>query len=107
MVVLPASVDTTADQFRQNEAHNRALADQLRARLRQVQAGGGSAAIARHRGRGKLLARERIARLCDAGTPFLELGALAAWELYDGEAPAAGLVTGIGAVSGREVMIVA
>ena len=54
-----------------------------------------------------MLARERIARLCDEGTPFLELGALTAWELYDGEAPSAGLVTGIGTVSGREVVIVA
>ena len=75
--------------------------------MRLVQAGGGSAAVERHRARGKLLARERIDRLCDPDTPFLELSALAAWDLYDGEAPAAGIVTGIGAVSGREVMIVA
>jgi acetyl-CoA carboxylase carboxyltransferase component len=72
-----------------------------------VQAGGGESAVARHRARGKLLARERIARLCDPGTPFVEIGALAAWDLYEGEAPAAGIVTGIGTVSGRAVMLVA
>jgi acetyl-CoA carboxylase carboxyltransferase component len=100
-------IDLASEQSRENEAHNRALAADLRDRLRIVQAGGGEAAIARHRGRGKLLARERIARLCDSDTPFLELGALAAWDQYDGEAPSAGLVTGIGTVSGREVMLVA
>jgi acetyl-CoA carboxylase carboxyltransferase component len=95
------------DEAEQNEAHNRALVADLRARLRAVQAGGGPDAIKRHRARGKLLARERIARLTDAGTPFLELGALAADGLYDGDAPSAGIVTGIGTVSGREAVIVA
>ncbi|MFN8635596.1 MAG: carboxyl transferase domain-containing protein [Chloroflexota bacterium] len=107
MTTLRSAFDATSDEARQNDAHNRQLAADLRDRLRLVQAGGGSEAISRHRGRGKLLARERIARLCDPGTPFLELGALAAWELYDGEAPSAGIVTGIGTVSGREVMVVA
>jgi acetyl-CoA carboxylase carboxyltransferase component len=107
MTTLRSAFDPTADISRQNDAHNRVLAATLRERLRVVQGGGGAVAIARHRARGKLLARERIARLCDPSTPFLELGALAAWEQYEGEAPAAGIVTGIGTVSGREVMIVA
>ena len=107
MALLRSAIDLGSEQHRQNDAHNRALAHELRERVRVVQAGGGAAAVERHRARGKLLARERIARLCDAGTPFLELGALAAWDLYDGESPSAGIVTGIGTVSGREVMIVA
>src|SRR5689334_17138278 len=98
MTALRSTADLTSDQHRLNDAHNRALARELRDRLRQVQAGGGAAAIVRHRARGKLLARERIARLCDPGTPFLEVGALAAWDLYDGEAPSAGLVSGVGTV---------
>ena len=107
MTTLRSIYDPSAHASRQNDAHNRALAADLRERLRIVQAGGGAAAVARHRARGKLLARERIARLCDPGTPFLELGALAAWDQYDGDAPAAGIVTGIGTVGGREVVIVA
>ena len=86
---------------------NLALVAELRDRLARVQAGGGTEAVERHRGRGKLLARERIDRLVDPGTPFLELSPLAAWDLYDGEAPSAGIVTGIGVVDGREVAIVA
>src|SRR5579862_3937287 len=84
-----------------------ALVEELRARTAQVAAGGGERAVARHRERGKLLARERIDRLVDPGTAFLELGALAAWDVYDGEAPSAGIVTGIGVVEGRECAIVA
>src|SRR5689334_7774921 len=84
-----------------------ALVDELRARTAQVAAGGGERAVARHRERGKLLARERIDRLVDPGTAFLELNALAAWDVYDGQAPSAGVVTGIGVVEGRECVIVA
>ncbi len=84
-----------------------ALVDELRARTAQVAAGGGERAVERHRGRGKLLARERIDRLVDPGTTFLELNALAAWDVYDGQAPSAGIVTGIGVVEGRECVIVA
>jgi len=83
------------------------LVAELRRRTAQVAAGGGERAVERHRERGKLLARERIDRLVDPGAAFLELGALAAWELYDGEAPSAGIVTGIGVVEGRECAIVA
>ena len=101
--VLPTNVDTSAPGFRENAAIMRALVAELRERLRQVSQGGGEEAIKRHRARGKLLARERIDRLVDPGTPFLELSPLAAWEMYDGDAPAAGIVTGIGVVCGREV----
>ena len=82
------------------------LVEELRARTASV-AAGGERAVERHRSRGKLLARERIDRLLDPGTGFLELNALAAWELYDGQAPGAGIVTGIGMVEGRECVVVA
>ena len=90
-----------------NRAANLALVGELRERLALVRAGGGEDAVAKHRARGKLLARERIDRLVDPGTPFLELSPLAAWDLYGGDAPGAGIVTGIGVVDGREVAIVA
>jgi acetyl-CoA carboxylase carboxyltransferase component len=84
-----------------------ALVAELRERTALVAAGGGERAVERHRSRGKLTARERIDRLVDPDGAFLELNALAAWELYDGQAPSAGIVTGIGVVEGRECVIVA
>src|SRR3989449_5786158 len=84
-----------------------ALVAELRARTAEVARGGGEHSVERHRSRGKLTARERIDRLVDPDTAFLELNALAAWDLYDGEAPSAGIVTGIGIVEGRECVIVA
>src|SRR6187397_2577015 len=84
-----------------------ALVAELRERSALVAAGGGEKAVERHRSRGKLTARERIERLLDPGTAFLELNALAAWELYDGDAPSAGIVTGVGVVEGRQCVIVA
>src|ERR1044071_911519 len=83
------------------------LGAERRERTAEVARGGGEKAVARHRERGKLLARERVDRLVDPGTAFLELNALAAWDLYDGQAPSAGIVTGIGVVEGRECVIVA
>jgi acetyl-CoA carboxylase carboxyltransferase component len=83
------------------------LVEELRERTARVSAGGGEKALARHRERGKLTARERIDRLIDQDSAFLELNALAAWDLYDGEAPGAGIVTGIGVVEGQECVIVA
>src|SRR5690349_19095079 len=83
------------------------LVAELRERTAQVARGGGEKAVERHRSRGKLGARERIGRLVDPDTAFLELNALAAWELYDDDAPSAGIVTGIGVVSGRQCVIVA
>jgi acetyl-CoA carboxylase carboxyltransferase component len=84
-----------------------ALVAELRARTAQVAAGGGERAVERHRTRGKLPVRERIDRLVDPGGAFLELNALAAWDVYDGQAPSAGIVTGIGVVEGRECVVVA
>src|SRR5207248_2804560 len=84
-----------------------ALVAELRERTAQAARGGGERAVERHRSRGKLTARERVDRLVDAGGSFLELNALAAWDLYDRQAPSAGIVTGIGVVEGRECAIVA
>jgi propionyl-CoA carboxylase len=107
MSVLESHVEPTSAEFRDNAARMDGLVAQLRERLAAARAGGGEEAVRRHREQGKLLARERIERLLDPATPFLEIGALAACGLYDGQAPAAGLVCGIGRVRGREVMVVA
>ncbi len=95
------------ETFERRRAAMEALVAELRERTALVAAGGGEKAVERHRSRGKLPARERIDLLCDPGTAFLELNALAAWELYDGDAPSAGIVTGIGVVEGRQCVIVA
>lgn len=107
MDTLESQVNPNSEQFQQNAAHNRRLAEELRARLAQVRQGGGEHARQRHAEQNKLFVRERIDRLLDPGSPFLELSPLAAWELYHGDAPAAGIITGIGSVAGRECMIVA
>src|SRR5881396_2001127 len=96
-----------SDAFEERRARMEELVAELRERTAQVARGGGEKALEKHRSRGKLTARERVDRLLDPGSAFLELGALAAWELYDGQAPAAGIVTGIGVVEGRECVIVA
>jgi acetyl-CoA carboxylase carboxyltransferase component len=106
MALLQSRVEQS-DDFTRREQQLQALVDELRERSARVAAGGGERSIERHRSRGKLLARERIDRLVDPGTAFLELNALAAWEIYDGDAPSAGIVTGIGVVEGRECVIVA
>src|SRR6187455_1792528 len=104
---LHSHIDTSSAQFRANHDHMSRLVTEYRRRLDQVRQGGGPAAHARHREQGKLPVRERIDGLLDPGSPFLEIAPLAAAGLYDGDAPGAGLVTGIGRVSGREVLIVA
>ena len=106
MALLETHVERT-DEFERRQARMEALVAELRERTSRVAGGGGERAVERHRARGKLLARERIDRLVDPGAAFLELGALAAWDVYDGEAPSAGIVTGIGVVEGRECAIVA
>ncbi|HLX21127.1 MAG TPA: carboxyl transferase domain-containing protein, partial [Gaiellaceae bacterium] len=83
------------------------LVAELRERTAEVARGGGDEAMERHRSRGKLPARERVDRLVDPGSTFLELNALAAWDLYEGDAPSAGIVTGIGVVQGRQCVVVA
>jgi acetyl-CoA carboxylase carboxyltransferase component len=85
----------------------RARAKELAERLAQVREGGGKELAAKHAARGKLLPRERIQRVLDPGSPFLELSPLAAWGMYDGAAPAAGIVTGIGRIAGREAVVIA
>jgi len=107
MDVLETAVDKNSLAFQDNAAHHRALAARLEADLARVRQGGPESARRRYTERGALLARERIDALIDAGSPFLELSPLAAHEMYDGEAASAGIVTGIGRISGRECMIVA
>ncbi len=106
MATLSSAVNTRSPEFLANRDAMQPLVAELRTRVAQVAQGGGAAARARHVARGKLLPRERIELLLDAGTPFLELSQLAATGLYGDEAPAAGLITGIGRVCGRECLVV-
>jgi len=107
MGIIETRIDRNSLEFQENTRYFQELLEHLNQRIQQVQQGGGEQAIAKHRKRLKLLARERIQLLCDSDTPFLELSPLAAWDMYDNEAPAAGIVTGIGVVEGQECMIVA
>jgi len=103
---LRSSILPSSETFRANRAANLALLDTARQAADLSLAGGGDKARALHTARGKLLPRERIARLLDPGSPFLELGAFAAWGMYGDASPGAGLITGIGRVEGQEVMVV-
>src|SRR6266496_3419728 len=107
MGIIETSIARNSPEFQENAHHLQQIIDQLSERIQLVQQGGGEDAIAKHRKRNKLLARERIQLLCDPNTPFLELSPLAAWDMYHNEAPSAGIVTGIGLVEGQECMIVA
>ena len=107
MAVLTSQLERESDEFAGRRERMEGLVAELRERTAQVAYGGGESAVDRHRGRGKLTARERIDRLVDPGAAFLELNALAAWAMYEGQAPSAGIVTGIGVVEGRECVIVA
>ena len=104
---LTSLIKTSSPEFTSNRDRMMKLLDELKSRTAQVREGGGPRYLARHREQGKLPVRERIEKLLDPDTPFLELSALAAWDLYDNEAPSAGIITGIGRVSGRDVMVVA
>ncbi len=104
---LTSHIKPTGPEFAANRARMLALLEELRTRTAKAREGGGPRYLERHRDQGKLPVRERIGKLLDPDTPFLELSPLAAWDLYDNEAPSAGIVTGIGRVSGRDVMIVA
>jgi 3-methylcrotonyl-CoA carboxylase beta subunit len=105
--VLRSAADPAADQFQRNAKALAGLTDDLRARLAQARRGGPERARQRHVDRGKLLPRDRVDALLDPGSPFLELSGLAADGMYDDEAPAAGVITGIGRISGRECVVVA
>src|SRR5262249_52230163 len=107
MVTLDTRIDPADPTFQANRDRMQQLVDELRAREAAAREGGGAKSPDGHRAQGKLPVRDRIGRLLDQGTPFLELSPLAAHDMYDGDAPAAGLVCGIGRVSGCEVVVVA
>ena len=106
MTRLTSAIDTTSPEYVANKAKMENLISDLRARVAKIEQGGGDKARERHTSRGKLLPRDRINHLLDAGTPFLELSQLAAYQVYEDDIPAAGIITGIGRVSGQECVIV-
>jgi len=107
MEILQTNINPDSQDFQHNSGHHKQLANELKERLARVHEGGGEKYRKRQEEQGKLFVRERIDRLLDPGSPFLELSALAAHDLYHKQAPGAGIVTGVGRVSSREVMIVA
>src|SRR5437867_9408932 len=106
-MMLTSQVERESDLFTRRRELMTDLVAELRERTGQVALGGGEKSVERHRSRGKLTARERVDLLVDPSSAFLELSALAAWDLYGGDAPGAGIVTGIGVVEGQECVIVA
>ncbi|MEX2320907.1 MAG: carboxyl transferase domain-containing protein, partial [Saccharospirillum sp.] len=104
---IQSRIDVRGEQFQRQEKANRDLRDQLQQRLHQVELGGGEGPRAKHLARGKRLPRERIERLLDVGSPFLEIAPLAAWGLYENAVPSAGVIAGIGRVEGIDCLIVA
>ncbi|MBR9857925.1 MAG: methylcrotonoyl-CoA carboxylase, partial [Gammaproteobacteria bacterium] len=107
MTILPNNINPESDRFQRNHEAMTAEVTALREQVAIIELGGGETSRQRHTGRGKLLPRERVCQLLDPGAPFLELSQLAAHEVYDDAVPAAGLIAGIGRVSGIECMIVA
>lgn len=107
MPILHSTIQSNDSLFKENGKWNRSLAEELSNKYQKVKEGGSSRAVEKHRSRDKLLARERIEAIMDEGSPFLELSALAAEEVYDSDVPSAGIVTGIGQVHGIECMFVA
>ncbi|MBC7601362.1 MAG: methylcrotonoyl-CoA carboxylase, partial [Ramlibacter sp.] len=106
MPALETQLNPRSADFQTNAAAMRALVDDLNVQVAKAAEGGGETARARHVSRGKLLPRERVQMLLDPGTPFLELGPLAAWGMYNGDAPCAGVITGIGRVNGIDCIVV-
>ncbi|MCS3455758.1 3-methylcrotonyl-CoA carboxylase beta subunit [Aeromonas sp. BIGb0405] len=106
MSQIHSQLDTHSPDYEANRAAMQALVEDLHDRLEEITLGGGAVNQARHTGRGKLLPRERIDRLLDPGSPFLELSALAAWGVYDEAVPAAGIITGLGRINGRLCLLV-
>ena len=107
MNIIPSRVNTRDAEFNANQAHMQQLVANLRETFDQIAQGGGERSRERHLSRGKLLPRDRVAGLLDPGSPFLELSQHAAFGMYDGEAPGAGIITGIGRVNGAECMVIA
>ncbi|MGA9573794.1 MAG: carboxyl transferase domain-containing protein, partial [Lysobacterales bacterium] len=107
MAIIQSQIDRENQEFSANDAHMRELVADLQKNLELVELGGGEKARNKHTQRGKMLPRERVNQLIDPGTPFLELSPMAAFGMYDGKAPAAGIITGVGRVSGQEVVIIA
>ena len=107
MTVIKSNIETRSPEFRANSDAMQGLVRELRDLVDRIKLGGGEAAREKHVGRGKLLPRERVRTLLDPGSPFLELSQLAAYQVYEEEVPAAGLIAGVGRVSGRECMILA
>src|SRR5579863_5398973 len=107
MPVITTALDHRSDAFRANDRAMRAIVADLREKSAVIGAGGDAASRQRHEGRGKLLARERVRLLIDPGSPFLEFSAFAAYGMYGGAVPAAGIITGIGRIRGRECVIIA
>ncbi len=106
MAVIKSQISTNSEAFRANVAAHEALIGPVQAAVAEAHAGGGQAARERHVARGKLLPRDRVAQLLDPGSPFLEIGSVAAYGLYDDAAPSAGVIAGVGRVSGLEVMVI-
>ncbi len=106
MGIIKSKINARGEDFSNNAVHMQALVDDLRGKLEAIKLGGGKAYQDRHKSRGKLLPRERINALLDPGSPFLEFSQLAAYNVYDEEVPAAGIITGIGRVAGQECVIV-
>ena len=107
MTVIQSTLDRTSPNYHRNVSHMKKAVDDLCQKIATVVAGGGNEARIKHQSRGKLLVRDRIQRLIDPGSAFLELSQLAAYQLYGGDVPAAGIVTGIGIIQGQPCMIVA
>ena len=105
MATLTSKLNTRDAAFAENATHMQAQVDDLRALVEKIKQGGGEKYQQRHKARGKLLPRERLDSLLDPGSPFLELSQLAAHQVYDDEVPAAGIITGVGRVSGQECMV--
>ena len=107
MAVISSSVQANDEGFRSNDAHHRQLAAQLRALAQDIALGGDERSRERHTSRGKLLPRDRIDRLLDPGSPFLEIGQLAGHELYDDAIPSGGIIAGVGRVAGEPCLVIA
>lgn len=107
MAILKSSINLSSEFFQENTQHMKALVADFRGKLKEIQKGGDDKAQEKHQSRGKLLPRTRIEKLLDPGSPFLEIGAMAAYDLYNNHVPSAGLITGIGRIQGQECLIIA